>query len=169
MVSREEAEGAQAFVEQMLSITQRLMLVVEDEVTSAASGVIVSLCDRYYLLSAGHALVRQGRWFVETNVQYWPPKMLVLNVPDPVSFDTPKENFGWAELDITAIEAQFRADRAMGETTLAIPYYRGTLEAAASDALNAFDIAVLLTTRACCQWSRSPRPRSDFTHPGSGI
>ncbi len=128
MASREEQEGAQAFVDHMLSITQRLMLVIEDEVKSAASGVIVSLCDRYYLLSAGHALVRPGRWFVETNVQFWPPKMLALNVPDPVVFDIPTEDFGWAELDIPAIEAQFRADHTIGETTLAIPYYRGSLD-----------------------------------------
>jgi hypothetical protein len=128
MASKAEKEATGLFVDHMLSVTQRLMLFKDDEFQTAASGVIVKIGERYFMLSAGHALVKLGVWVAETNVQCWPPKMLVLRIPDPVAFDTPKEDFGWAEIDMAKIEANFHKDRSMGDATLIIPHYQGPLD-----------------------------------------
>jgi hypothetical protein len=129
MAGKAEKEAAWLFVDRMLSITQRLMLFKDDEFQTAASGVIGKIGERYFMLSAGHALGKPGVWVAETNVQCWPPKMLVLAIPDPVAFDTAKEDFGWAEIDMARIEAHFRKDRSMGDATLIIPHYLGPLDA----------------------------------------
>jgi len=127
MATRCEIAGAQAFVDQMLVQTQRLMRVVDNRLTSTASGIIVMRGERFFLLSAGHSLIQPGTWVIETNVQFWPPKMLVLNIPDPIAFDTAKEDFSWAEINLPEIESRLREDRTIGHATLTIPYYRGPL------------------------------------------
>jgi hypothetical protein len=128
MVTKDEREGAQAFVDRMLVNTQRLMLIENDRFKSAASGIIVKIGERYFLLSAGHVLIESGTWIIETNAQIWPPKMLVLRVPDPVAFDSTKEDFGWAEINLPAIMARFRQDLTIGHAELVVPYYQGPLD-----------------------------------------
>src|SRR5579872_239595 len=59
---------AQRFVEHMARTTARLVRVTsEGAFEGIASGFIVESQDRYFLISAGHALWSGEQWLLETN------------------------------------------------------------------------------------------------------
>ncbi len=127
-LSNEEKKAAEAFVDRMLQFTQRLMLIVDGKFKTAASGVIVKHKDRFFLLSAGHALKEAGQWIVETNITCYPPQMLVLTVQNPVTFYSTKEDFAWAEVDVPGILKKYKAEKKLKYSKLQIPCYTGPLD-----------------------------------------
>src|SRR5579872_1932156 len=62
-----DTQAAQAFVDQMIPLTTRLVRFTSEGKFGIASGFIVQQQGRYFLISAGHAFWTGARWFLEAN------------------------------------------------------------------------------------------------------
>jgi hypothetical protein len=111
------------------------------EPAGLASGFVVKKDDRYFLLSAGHA-VNKHQWYWEMNVDLSDQRCCLclpvgpftllkrFSLSEDGSSVTAKRKIdvGWCELDIKKLTKQFTADPRLTGKTLEIPAYHGPLD-----------------------------------------
>ncbi|MBA4191191.1 MAG: hypothetical protein C0467_24690 [Planctomycetaceae bacterium] len=123
-MTKEEAEAATEYVQLMLRDTLRLVNVGGDRIQETASGILIKLDKRYFLLSAGHAL-KSGSWVIETNKTFYPAKVVVLGIPAPHVFHSLTEDFAWSEFDFHSLIQKMQADPKFDANWIDVPTYIG--------------------------------------------
>jgi hypothetical protein len=131
-MTKEETEAAKEYVRFMLRQTLRLVevgsLSVEPpEKHHSAAGVMIELRGRYFVLSAGHVLSK-GKWVIETNKTFYPPKVVVLSLPAAHAFYNVTEDFAWTELDLPALFKKMKEDPKFDESWVELSCYKGPLD-----------------------------------------